>query len=385
MSLIDAVLSLAILVKKTADDAVANVELCRSLGLRVDLVPRLMEKISNPAELDEALIFRLFEILRSAQELVLEYNNRNKFFRILTASLIKEKFFNIEQSLGKCLDDLALCIGIASAAKLDFISNTLTSSIARTMETTESEMIPNFLIDYNKIQFESKRGIRKEIGSGHLGRVYMGTLDGYSIAIKEPIIVDENEIMTNEDIIEYKSNLLKLVKLKHPCICQVFGGGYEYACSDASEMVIQGVESNSTNTNSCNHSESLKFLVMEHVKNDKYKTVYHAITSELVHDLQDLFNIAIGVIFAIHHIHSVSLYHGNIDPNHILLNNDKCPKLTQLLHQNLFVTSQGKTGGSNKNIQYSQWTSPEVVKGGSSLCASLGMAGDVYSFGLLLS
>jgi hypothetical protein len=73
MSFVDAVFSLAVLVKGMSDDATDNVGMCKSLGNRVALIPRLLEQYPHIAELDDKFLMGLFEALKESRELIVQY------------------------------------------------------------------------------------------------------------------------------------------------------------------------------------------------------------------------------------------------------------------------------------------------------------------------
>jgi hypothetical protein len=123
MELANAVISLALVVKQQADDATENVALCQSLSSRAEMIPRLLDKFPDKSNLDEVLLSRIFEQLKSCHDLINQYRTKGAFMRFLKAGTMKNEFQDLENSLGKSIDDLTLAVGVSSAMVLDSIRN----------------------------------------------------------------------------------------------------------------------------------------------------------------------------------------------------------------------------------------------------------------------
>jgi hypothetical protein len=103
MSLADAVISLALLVKGLSDDAQDNVGMCKSLGNRAALIPRLLEQFPHIAELDDKFLITLFEALKDSRDLIAEYGKKGKMGRFFQASGMKKKFHDLDVLIGQCV------------------------------------------------------------------------------------------------------------------------------------------------------------------------------------------------------------------------------------------------------------------------------------------
>lgn len=119
MSAIDAVISLAKIVKELADDAADNVALNNSLASRAAMIPRVLESFpGSTTELDAKLIDRTFDILSYAKNRIDKYKAMNSVMRVLKASSIKAKFTKVENDLSRVVDDLTFATSLLSANKL---------------------------------------------------------------------------------------------------------------------------------------------------------------------------------------------------------------------------------------------------------------------------
>jgi serine/threonine protein kinase len=123
MELASAVISLALVVKQQADDATENIALCHSLSSRAEMIPRLLEKFPDKANLDVALLSRIFEQLKSCHDLINLYRKKGALMRFIKAGTMKNDFQDLESNLGKSIDDLTLAVGVSSAIVLDSIRN----------------------------------------------------------------------------------------------------------------------------------------------------------------------------------------------------------------------------------------------------------------------
>ena len=101
MSFVDAVFSLAVLVKGMSDDATDNVGMCKSLGNRVALIPRLLEQYPHIAELDDKFLMGLFEALKESRELIVQYGKKGKVSRFFLSSGIKKKFDDLDARISQ--------------------------------------------------------------------------------------------------------------------------------------------------------------------------------------------------------------------------------------------------------------------------------------------
>lgn len=135
MSILEAVIILAGVIKQVADDSTDNAAMVKSLVARVETVPRILKKIPETNELDPDLLNRMHEILKDAHKAVTKYYTKGMVRRLFTASSMKTKFSTIEASLSRCIDDLSFNVGITSASVLEGIRSDLSN---RRPETTGS-------------------------------------------------------------------------------------------------------------------------------------------------------------------------------------------------------------------------------------------------------
>ena len=125
MSILEAVIVIAGVIKQIADDSSANASMVKSLATRVEIIPRILKKIPENNELDDELLKRMHMHLKEAHRLLLKYQSRNSVTRMIKASSARLKFANVETELGRCIDDLSFNVGITSAAMIDSIRSDL--------------------------------------------------------------------------------------------------------------------------------------------------------------------------------------------------------------------------------------------------------------------
>lgn len=121
MSVVEAVIILAGVIKQIADDASANSTLASSLSARVEIIPRILLKIPNNTDLDEQLLLRMYGFLKEAHDLIVSYKSKGTMSRMFSASSMRAKFAAVEVNIGRCVDDLSFNVGITSAAVLESI------------------------------------------------------------------------------------------------------------------------------------------------------------------------------------------------------------------------------------------------------------------------
>ena len=121
MSIVEAVIILAGVIKQIADDASANSTMATSLATRVEIIPRILKKIPNSADLDEQLLLRMYGFLKESHDLIVAYKSKGTMSRLFSASSMRAKFAAVEVNIGRCVDDLSFNVGITSAAVLESI------------------------------------------------------------------------------------------------------------------------------------------------------------------------------------------------------------------------------------------------------------------------
>lgn len=138
MSVLEAIIVLAGVIKQIADDHSANATIVSSLAARVEIIPRILKKIPENTELDSELLDRMYGYLKESHELIMTYKSKGTMSRLFTASSMKSKFTTVETNLGRCIDDLSFNVGVTSASVLESIR----SDLRRENESTG--LISNF-------------------------------------------------------------------------------------------------------------------------------------------------------------------------------------------------------------------------------------------------
>mmetsp|Transcript_6708 Transcript_6708/g.11003 ORF Transcript_6708/g.11003 Transcript_6708/m.11003 type:complete len:2055 (+) Transcript_6708:122-6286(+) len=243
MSLVDAVLSLAIAVKGLSDDASDNVGLCKKLGNRVALIPRLLEKFPHFNELDEKLMAMVFKALKDSRELIVQYGKKGSVSRFFMASGIKKKFDDMDDLLGQCIDDLTLSVSIVSSSQIADLTTLLTTpddmkdGDTKVSDEEKEENIEDlFLLNYNDVKFSIKRGIRKELCSDPDARLYIARFNDQDVVVREPTFA-----LTPDVVRQWKTRVLAIGGLMQAtrtypsCWELVLGGGVEYLDDDDSD------------------------------------------------------------------------------------------------------------------------------------------------------
>jgi hypothetical protein len=131
MSVLEAVLLLATVIKQVVDDSQVNFTVCSSLAARVEIVPRVLKKYPDPSELDDDLLQRMYGCLKESHDIIMEYKNKGSVSRLLMASSMKAKFLLVEEKLGRCIDDLSFNVGVTSAAKINAIHDDIKREAAQ--------------------------------------------------------------------------------------------------------------------------------------------------------------------------------------------------------------------------------------------------------------
>jgi hypothetical protein len=121
MSVLEAVVVLAGVIKQIADDSSANATIVTSLAARVEIIPRILRKIPETTELDVELLNRMYGYLKQAHDAIMNYKSKGTMSRLFMATSMKARFLAIEADLGRCIDDLSFNVGITSASVLESI------------------------------------------------------------------------------------------------------------------------------------------------------------------------------------------------------------------------------------------------------------------------
>jgi len=123
MSVLDAVIILANVIKQIVVDASFNSTMSASLTARVDIIPRILKKIPETSEVDVDLLNRMYGFLKEAHDEIVLYKNKGKMSRMLMASVTRARFAAVEENLGRCIDDLTFNLGVTSNVLLESIRN----------------------------------------------------------------------------------------------------------------------------------------------------------------------------------------------------------------------------------------------------------------------
>jgi serine/threonine protein kinase len=361
MELASTVISLALAVKELSDTATENIALCQSLGRRAELIPRMLAKFPDMSEIDDKLLINLFEVLKQSHELISEYRSKGAFLRFLRSASLKDRFNEIEEAIAKCIDELTLCVGISSAAKIesiriDFKNQFFDNSDAADEGIVETIEARDHRIDYTTINFELKRGIRREVYSDENYRSYMATLEGQQVVVREPVVPGKMDAAL---LARWRTDVDLLAELSHFSICHVLGGDTEYVDDECSppETVVQ------------------LFVVMAYLPGGTLADHLAAAEGGGL-SLAETLSHAHTLVSGLRYLHSCSprLIHGALSPTSIYLDAAGHCRLTNILLRQDQLGVSGST-----SIADTQWLSPEQAKGSNPTCAS-----DMYTFGLLL-
>jgi DNA repair ATPase RecN len=131
MSILEAVILLARVVKQVADDSSSNATTVHSLAARVESMVRVLQKIPENTELDPGLLNRMHDNLKEAHRLIVKYDKKGTVLRLISASSMKSKLGAVEASIGRCIDDLSFNVGMTSAAVLEGIRADLREAAER--------------------------------------------------------------------------------------------------------------------------------------------------------------------------------------------------------------------------------------------------------------
>ncbi len=117
-SIVSAVISIALEVKKRCDTVKANKSQCTSLGVRVSILATQVEKIPAKAILSKAEgLQQLQGVLESALELVSKYKELGFLSRLVRCNGDSEQFKELHERLNQSSSDLSLVCAFDSAAQ----------------------------------------------------------------------------------------------------------------------------------------------------------------------------------------------------------------------------------------------------------------------------
>ena len=360
MELATTVISLAVAVKELSDMATENVTLCQSLGRRAELIPRMLEKFPDMTEIDDKILINLFDILKKSHDLISQYRKVGAIMRFLRAGSLKDRFNELEDAIAKSIDELSLCIGISSAAKiesirLDFKNQFYDSKVADAEEPANVIMCRDHKVDYNALSFELKRGVRKEIGHSEHNRDYVATLETRHVCVREPVLPPGP---LDACIVErWWRGVNTWAELSHDSIWPVRGGGTEYMDEESSPP------------------EAVPQLFVVFDGRPVCTLAEHMASSEGL-SIEDVLRHAHSLAAGLHYLHSCSprLIHGALCPENIVLDGEGRCRISNVLLRR----EQLHAGAAGGTVD-SRWLAPEQAKGGLATCPS-----DMYTLGLVL-
>lgn len=195
----------------------------------------------------------------------------------------------------------------------------------------------SFYINFEEIT------LRKKVGEGGFGEVFLGYWNGKKIAVKK---LSVKNFKYRENISRFINEINIISSLRHPNIVLYMGASID---NDNYYMITEYLPYGS---------------LFDYVRKEKRKF------SE-----REQINIAYEMAIALYYLHSRSIVHCDLKSGNILIDDNWKIKigdfgLSQFLKENKF--NRGKIGTPH-------WMAPEILKGGVYEYSS-----DVYSFGMIL-
>ncbi len=193
--------------------------------------------------------------------------------------------------------------------------------------------------------------IKKVIGSGANGTVYLAHKQGQTVAIKVP-----NAWLSDENLHRFKHEAELLARLDHPTVASII---------DVGEYTLQG--------------RSMPYIVMEYIDGQDIKS--HCEQHQLNHKAK--VELLLPVLDAIQHAHQNQVIHRDIKPENIVVDAKGNAKLidfgiaTLMQDATRSLTQLTQTGAVIGTLSY---MSPEQVSGDKSLDSR----SDIYSCGVVL-
>jgi tetratricopeptide (TPR) repeat protein len=169
----------------------------------------------------------------------------------------------------------------------------------------------------------------ERLGRGGEGVVYRARQDRPDRDVALKLI--GTTLLTDEDRQRFEQGIAHLGKLRHPCIAQIFEGGYWEG-----PLGLQ------------------PFLAMELVPGAPLVRAVHERGLDVPHRLQLLAELA----DALHHAHAQDLVHCDVKPGNVLLDDDGRPRLLDFGVARLIGDADGPASGTP------EYMSPEQERGG---------------------
>lgn len=334
MSILEAVVTLATLVKQAADDANANSEHCIALSERINRIPRILSKFPNTSDLDEELLSKIFVLLKESHEAIREHNAQGRLRRMVNASATRQRFEQLATDLGVCLDDLNLCVGITSAAKLSQLQMGQITADISTPEATTPPLITDVEFTTPIDPLEHSRGYF----------LRGGFYRNQPVVCHEYLqlcVVDNNNSVREQ----FDAEIQRLMQLRHTNIAVLYNAYIDKSLLGNVYVIQEGFT-----------SQNLSTFISSNPDLNTMLTIYH------------------GIAAALFYLHSQSppVIHGSLVPSRVEVTSYGVAKVVgceQRYLQSLLPPTETNT-----------WLAPEHIQG-----TTYSVAGDIYSLGLLMA
>lgn len=230
------------------------------------------------------------------------------------------------------------------------------TSAAPKMEPAQPKQKPQRLKRYTNSEIERMtKSYAHKLGYGSNGDVYRGSLrDGRQVAVK----VLKNS--TGDDK-EFMSDVASIGRISHVNVVPLLG------------VCLQG---------------PTRALIYEYMPNGSLESYVFSNNDSVEENYslwlywEKLFDIAIGVARGLEYLHDVgsaNVVHLNVKPRNILLDQELCPKISDVGVENLCFSKESKGNGNPSGRD--GYDAPEVV---SRKFGSASSKSDVYSYGVMV-
>ncbi|KAL6840470.1 hypothetical protein ACP4OV_030280 [Aristida adscensionis] len=232
-----------------------------------------------------------------------------------------------------------------------------TNAPAPTKESSQPKQRPHHLKRYTYSEVERMtKTFAHKVGHGTCGDVYRGNLrDGRQVAVK---------VLKNSkgDDKEFMNEVASIGRISHDNVVPFLG----FCLQGPTRALIYDYMPNG----------SLESYALN--KNDSVEENY-----SLWLYWEKLFGIAIGVARGLEYLHgegSVNFVHLNVKPRNILLDQDLCPKISDVRVSNFCVSNERKRSSRSAG-ERDGYDAPEVV---SRKFGAVSSKSDVYSYGVIV-
>jgi serine/threonine protein kinase len=393
--ILNAVLMAAQLVKQTVEDASANTTTSKALRERIELVLRVLASYPHPQKLDDRMMGNLLRLLKESHAFVVSYKNYGKMSRVLNATSIKKRFDELDSLIGKALDDLTLCVVVASAGSLEEIRAAIAATSPTTTAETDADVkdiLNSFLLKFEDLVFDFDPACREkgrnELARGSFGVVYTASctgdtssLKGMSPHLKYTVKEFYRGYQTNEACNEFVSLVASLRGSDY--VGRVFGGG--------SLVTPTSPASSSSNQRDQSPTDNFRpFVVMDFHRGGSLFDVVMAESIAAEDQLAFVLKTGFGISSGLAYLHENQLVHGNLSPFHVVLDAAMTPKIVDFGYRvqqrrDIKVATQCPMDIELLSTQSLVWLAPEQVKGSATTTGAASLASDIYSLALVIS